>query len=295
MEAEALAHTNAMHEAKQLDNRMRDAYSQLRRSAYDTGSSSSPADDLGGIRIKPPHSPTSPTNHAHTRSRSREITLLENGMIVEHVDVRKEEKEARDRRRREEKRARKTSRSSVIDASASIISAQSNGAQAESGLKPCSRYSQASSTRPTSILTAPFDRPDLPGAYSQASFSDVHSLSSASPRRTRFFGIKHLSAGWRSQDSLTPSGVSGSMVDMQCAAILFYRFCPIFTFFIVSLSNVKLTALILLLLRLTSTLLDVVRSGRQQSLTTSATPKFPAKARQRRKKEDEDSPKSGAS
>ena len=226
MEAEALAHTNAMHEAKQLDNRMRDAYSQLRRSAYDTGSSSSPADDLGGIRIKPPHSPTSPTNHAHTRSRSREITLLENGMIVEHVDVRKEEKEARERRRREEKRARKTSRSSVMDASASIISAQSNGALAEGGLKPYSRYSQASSTRPTSILTAPLDRPDLPGAYSQASFSDVHSLSSSSPRRTRFFGIKHLGAGWRSQDSLTPSGVSGSMVDMQYAATLFLLLLP---------------------------------------------------------------------
>ena len=222
MEAEALAHTNAMHEAKQLDSRMRDAYSQLRRSAYDTGSSSSPADDVGGIRIKPPLSPTSPINHhAHTRSRSREITLLENGMIVEHVDVRKEEKEARDRRRREEKRARKSSRSSVMDASASIISAQSNGALAESGLKPYSRYSQASSTRPTSILTAPHDRPDLPGAYSQASFSDVHSLSSSSPRRTRFFGIRNLSAGWRSQDSLAPSGVSGSMVDMQCAATLF--------------------------------------------------------------------------
>ena len=220
MEAEALAHTNAMHEAKQLDNRMRDAYSQLRRSAYDMGSSSSPADDLGGIRIKPPHSPTSPTNNAHTRSRSREITLLENGMIVEHVDVRKEEKEARERRRKEEKRARKTSRSSVMDAS--IISAQSNGALVESGLKPYSRYSQASSTRPTSILTAPHDRPDLPGAYSQASFSDVHSLGSSSPRRTRFFGIKHLSAGWRSQDSLAPSGVSGSMVDMQYATTLFF-------------------------------------------------------------------------
>ena len=209
-----------MQEAKQLDNRMRDAYSQLRRSAYDMGSSSSPADDLGGVRIKPPHSPASPAhNHAHTRSRSREITLLENGMIVEHVDVRKEEKEARERRRKEEKRARKTSRSSFMDAS--IISAQSNGVLVESGLKkPYSRYSQASSARPTSILTVPLERPDLPGAYSQASFSDVHSLGSSSPRRTRFFGIKNFSVGWRSQDSLAPSGVSGSMVDMQCVPFL---------------------------------------------------------------------------
>lgn len=80
-----------------------------------------------------------------------------------------------------------------------------------------------------------------------------------------------------------------------CSAQPHFFYCnyPIFTFFIVSLSNVKPTALILLLLPLTSTLLGVVRSGRQQSSTTSASPKFPAKARQRRKKED--SPKSGAS
>jgi hypothetical protein len=63
----------------------------------------SPADDLGSIPIKPPLSPTSPTNHhADTRSHSREIMLLENGMIVEHADIRKEEKEAQERRRRED-------------------------------------------------------------------------------------------------------------------------------------------------------------------------------------------------
>jgi hypothetical protein len=138
-------------------------------------------------------------------------------MIVEHVDVRKEEKEARERRRKEEKRARKSSRSSVIDVN-SIISAQSFNPNTDSGvgLLPYSRYSQAGSGRPTSVLTAPLDNPrELPRAYSQASFSDIHSLGSASPRRTRFFGMKNLSAGWRSQDSLAPSGISGSMMDMQ--------------------------------------------------------------------------------
>ncbi|KIM40146.1 hypothetical protein M413DRAFT_446304 [Hebeloma cylindrosporum] len=215
LEAEALAHARAMQEAKQLDSRMRDAYSQLRRSAYDTGNSSSPADDLGGVRIKPPLSPGLPS-HNHARSHSREITLLENGMIVEHVDVRKEEREARERKKRDDKRARKSSRSSVMDVT-SIISAQSGGQLTENGLKPYSRYSHASSARPTSVLTAPNDRPDLPHAYSQASFSDVHSLGSSSPRRTRFFGMKNLSAGWRSQDSLAPSGVSGSMIDMHVA------------------------------------------------------------------------------
>ncbi|KAJ7170555.1 hypothetical protein C8R43DRAFT_979872 [Mycena crocata] len=216
LEAEALARARAMQEAKQLDNRMRDTYSQLRRSAYDTGVSAAPADDSGGVRIKPPRSPASPNHPA--RSHSREVTLLENGMIVEHVDVRKEEKEARERRRKEEKRARKSSRSSVIDVN-SIISAQSFNPNTDSGvgLKPYSRYSQASSARPTSVLTAPIDRSDLPRAYSQASFSDIHSLGSASPRRTRFFGMKNLSAGWRSQDSLAPSGISGSMMDMHVA------------------------------------------------------------------------------
>ncbi|KAJ7096323.1 hypothetical protein C8R44DRAFT_374545 [Mycena epipterygia] len=211
LEAEALARARAMQEAKQLDNRMRDTYSQLRRSAYDTGSSPTPADDSGGVRIKSPRSPSSPNHPA--RSHSREVTLLENGMIVEHVDVRKEEKEARERRRKEEKRARKSSRTSFIDVN-SIISAQSFNP--DSGLKPYSRYSQASSARPTSVLTAPLDR-ELPRAYSQASFSDIHSLGSASPRRTRFFGMKNLSAGWRSQDSLAPSGISGSMMDMHVA------------------------------------------------------------------------------
>ncbi|KAJ7045517.1 hypothetical protein C8F04DRAFT_988573 [Mycena alexandri] len=215
LEAEALARARAMQEAKQLDNRMRDTYSQLRRSAYDTGTTAAPADDNGGVRIKPPLSPASPNQPI--RSHSREVTLLENGMIVEHVDVRKEEKEARERRRKEEKRARKSSRSSVIDVN-SIISAQSYNPNTDSGvgLKPYSRYSQASSARPTSVLTAPLEGA-IPRAYSQASFSDIHSLGSASPRRTRFFGMKNLSAGWRSQDSLAPSGISGSMMDMHVA------------------------------------------------------------------------------
>lgn len=219
LEAEAVAHAKARREAAQLDNRMRDTYSQLRRSAYDLGSTSAPVDDSGGVRIKPPATPTSPTYHNHNRSQSRgEVTLLENGMIVEHVDVRKEEREARERRRKEERRARKPSRSSVMDAS--IISANSLGVlPSDGGLKPYSAYSHSGSTRPVSELTVAHDRPDLPRAYSQASFSDVHSLGSASPRRQKFFGMRNLSTGWRSQDSLAPSfapsGMSGSMVDMQ--------------------------------------------------------------------------------
>lgn len=219
LEAEAVAHNQAMQEAKRLDSKMRDAYSQLRRSAYEVGSTPAPADDTGGVRIKPPHSPIGQYNaHNHTRSQSREVTLLENGMIVEHVDVRKEEKEAKERRRREERRARKSSRGSIMDAT-SVISAHSSGPLAE-GLKPHSLFSHTTSGRPTSVFTAVHDRPDLPRAYSQASFSDIHSMHSASPKR-KFFGMRNLSTGWRSQDSLAPSyapsGMSGSMIDMHVA------------------------------------------------------------------------------
>jgi hypothetical protein len=193
---------------------MRDAYTQLRRSAYDAGSVATPTDDFGGLRIKSPRTPSTPSGGFHARGQSREVTLLENGMIVEHVDVRKEEKEARERKRKEDKRARKSSRNSGADVT-SLYSVQSVSGPTDGGvgLRPFSRYSPPASTRPSSVLTNPLERPNLPHAYSQASFSDVHSLGS--PRRSRFFGMKNLSPGWRSQDSLAPSGMSGSMVDMQ--------------------------------------------------------------------------------
>jgi hypothetical protein len=212
LEAEALAHARAMQEAKLLDSRVRDTYAGIRMSAYSAGGLVSPIDDLGGVRIRPPTTPTASANHIRARSQSREVTLLENGLIVEHVDIKKEEKEARERRRKEEKRARKSSRGSAMDVN-SIIS-QSSGQFVDGGLKPSSRISQAHSVRPTSVFSKS-DRIDLPRAYSQLSFTDAQSMGSASPRRTKFFGSKHLIGGWRSQDSLAPSGMSGSMVDMQ--------------------------------------------------------------------------------
>ncbi|KZT72201.1 hypothetical protein DAEQUDRAFT_61963 [Daedalea quercina L-15889] len=229
LEAEALAHARAMREAKQLEERMRDTYSQLRRSAYELGSTAQLTDDVAGVRIKPPRSSSVPTASAlgKTDSHGREVTLLENGMIVEHVDVRKEEKEERDRQRREARRdrsrARKSSRGSAIDV-ASIYSMpvpgtqrpQTNDSGFFSGVKGSeSRYSQSFSPRPSSMLTTG-DRPHmLPRAYSQASFSDMQSIgSSTSPRRSRFFGFKNLTSGWRSQESFAPSG---SMMDMHVA------------------------------------------------------------------------------
>ena len=210
---------------------MRDTYSHIRRSAHESGAShSNPGpitlDETGRIR-----SATMPGPHQRARSNSRDVTLLENGLIVEHVNVKKEEKEERERRKREERsersRTRKSSRGSGQDISSvygSLHPSQfppgtSGGTSVD--LRP-SRYSQ-SSLRPTSILSSTMGEksPMIPRAYSTTSFSDLQSISgSASPnRKTRFFGnLRTLSpAGWRSRDSLAPSGISGSMIDMQYA------------------------------------------------------------------------------
>ncbi|KZP34516.1 hypothetical protein FIBSPDRAFT_719711 [Athelia psychrophila] len=208
LDAETIAHARAMQESKQLDTRMRDTYSQLRRSAYELSSGTSP-DETGAMRIMAPRSPpgTAGTG-AQMAAHPREVTLLENGMIVEHVDVRKEEREERERRRRDDKRERSRARKS---SRGSMYSVRSLAAPAtDNGLAP-----RPVLTRPTSSMTT-YERPTVPRAYSQASLSDMHSLGSGSPRQ-RFFGFKNLSAGFRSRDSLAPSGMSGSMVDMHVA------------------------------------------------------------------------------
>jgi hypothetical protein len=221
LDAETIAHAKAKQESQQLDEKMRDAYTQLRRSTYDIGGQITP-EDTGSVKIRASRAlftpPSSPFFTIH--NPAKEITLLENGMIMEHVNVRQEEKEERDRRRREEKqersRGRKLSRSSGADVHSVYSTLNPDSAIAPS-MKPSSRYSQ-SSLRPGSVVSAFGDRSSvLPKAYSTASFSDLHSITSAiSPnRRTRFFGLKNLSAGWRSRDSLAPSGISGSMMDMQ--------------------------------------------------------------------------------
>ncbi|KAI0051907.1 hypothetical protein FA95DRAFT_1602388 [Auriscalpium vulgare] len=221
LEAEALAHARAMQESRQIDDRMRDAYSQLRRSAYELGTSATPTDDTGGVRIKAIRSSTVP-NASVMSAHGREVTLLENGMIVEHVDVRREEREERERRRREDKRARarKSSRGSAIDV-ASMYSSTSPLPHTDSGFHLSASPNRYSTSRPMSVLTAPMDYPSrgMPHAQSSASVEAQSMISgSASPnRRTRFFGLRNFSTGFRSSDSLAPSGFSGSMVDMHVA------------------------------------------------------------------------------
>ncbi|KAI1794196.1 hypothetical protein LXA43DRAFT_884172 [Ganoderma leucocontextum] len=224
IEVDALSRARALRESRLLDEKMRDTFSQLRRSAYELGSSTSPVDDYNGLRIKTPRVPSSAQAQVH----SREVTLLENGMIVEHVDLRKEEREERDRKRRSEKRekrelsrVRKSSRSSRSAADvASVYSVPlvSPLPQADSGFfsnPRDSRYSQSFSPRPVSVLAIGGERPPMLRAQSQASFSEVQSVGSApSPRRSRFFGFKNLSSAWHSRDSVAPTG---SMIDMHLA------------------------------------------------------------------------------
>ncbi|RPD78058.1 hypothetical protein L226DRAFT_567756 [Lentinus tigrinus ALCF2SS1-7] len=225
LEADALARARALRESRLLDEKMRDTFSQLRRSAYELGSSSQPTDDTGVLRIKSPRVAAVPSSSGPVQGHSREVTLLENGMIVEHVDLRKEEKEERERKRKEERRersrARKSSRSSRSAADVASVYSMPLASplpQVDSGFfsnPRDSRYSQSFSPRPSSVLTVGGDRPQtLLRAQSQASFSDMQSLGSASPRRSRFFGFKNLSAAWHSRDSMAPSG---SMIDMHVA------------------------------------------------------------------------------
>jgi hypothetical protein len=208
-----------MQESRQFGHQMRDAYSQLRRSAYEMGVTTTPIDDTGAMRIK---------SNSHSRSQSRDVKVLENGLIVEHVDVKREEREERERKRKEERReksrARKTSRGSAVDVT-SLYSVQSVAPMAESGVgqRSSTRHSQANTGRPMSVLTSPsMDRASsIRQPYSAATYSDAQSLRSPS-LRTNLFAFRNLSQSWRSQDSLAVSGMTGSMVDMQYVLLFFF-------------------------------------------------------------------------
>ncbi|TDL24244.1 hypothetical protein BD410DRAFT_786353 [Rickenella mellea] len=257
LEAEALARARAMQESRALENRMRETYQNMRRSTHDlNGNSMTPIP----LTLTEPETPSRLKHHSrnsrsatlasttdvrHSRHHSRDVTLLENGLLVEHVDVRKEEKEERERRRKEEKRersrARKLSRSSAVDVTSMYsVSAPSPVPHPDSGFhtisgdrdvgggggghqspRSFSRYSQSSS-RPMSVSTMPITpqatRPSNGRLPSQVSLVDTQSISSTSVNRaSRFFAFKNWSHAWRSQESFAQSGMSGSMMDMHVA------------------------------------------------------------------------------
>jgi hypothetical protein len=216
-----LAHARAMQESRQLEDRVRDAYSQLRRSAYELGTTSP---DDRGVRVKTLSMLPLPSQ---TNAHGREVTVLENGMVVEHVDVRKGERDERQQRRREEKRSRprKSSRGSAFDVS-SMFSTTSPLPHTDSSLPLVP--SRSSTSRPLSVLTSPTIDTFTRGMQSNPSIEALSMISAgASPnRRTRFFGVRNLTPSFRSSDSLAPSGFSGSMVDMQCVLSHCFRYLP---------------------------------------------------------------------
>ncbi|KAF8573527.1 hypothetical protein K439DRAFT_1642931 [Ramaria rubella] len=223
--AETQARMQATQESRQLDDKMRDAYSELRRSAYDLGASASALDD-GGVKIRSPG--TSGYGDDARSPHKRDTTLLENGMIVERVDVRKEES----RMRKEERRARKASRDSlgVLDARdrerdvTSLYSYQA--AEGPASLRSPAPYdSSMSVTLPAnrsvrSMYNTPSKSwqqppPNRPMSMAPGSMAGLGSQTSldltASPRR-RFFGGRQWSGYFGSNSSLVPSG---SMIDMH--------------------------------------------------------------------------------
>ena len=196
LEAEALARARAQQDARRAADRARDTFAAAqRRSTADLAhayQNTHHKDHKG--RITPEHDGVKLGDGA---------TLLENGLIVEHVDVRRE---AREKRRAEKRgRSRKSSRGSVAD----VASVYSLGNPLAQYPYDPSQQHHALSSRPMSVLTAPA----LGGENgSMMSVGSIGVPGSESPRRRFFGGMRNLSQGFRSNDSLAQSG---SMVDMQ--------------------------------------------------------------------------------
>lgn len=202
---EAEARAKAQQDAQRVDARVRDTYSQLRQSAYEVGPAGIVSDDsASGVRIQPPRSSMyegTSTGQKEDYGHRRDMTLLENGMIMERVDVRREEKD----RRREEKKSRKASQ--VTDIStlspggyASPVTPTPNGM--ESDFEPSYGNMSATSLQASRPKSAPFGVP----------LTKYASHASVDGRGHRFMGSKHWQAPWNSGASVAPSG---SMMDMQ--------------------------------------------------------------------------------
>ena len=106
LEAEAEACARAREDAQWIDAKVRDTYTQLvRRSMYDLGDTQLGSNHaVGRIRIQPPHS-SGVWDHSSPKEDlkcTRDVTLLENGVIKERVGVKHKERKEEMRRHREE-------------------------------------------------------------------------------------------------------------------------------------------------------------------------------------------------
>lgn len=226
LEAEAEARAKAREEAQRMDAKVRDTYTQLvRRSVYDLGTQFGSDDGLGGIRIQPPRS-SGVWEHSSAKEdlrHRRDVTLLENGMVKERVDVKREEREEEKRRRKEDRIARKASgtETSILGSPSQYpaftpvpphdpVYADLHYAAATSPLPQRQQHLSPSMSSPSlaSVSPRPFSMV-LSGTSSRA-FNQ--SQISVDARSTRFFGTKNWANAWGSGTSVAPSG---SVMDMQ--------------------------------------------------------------------------------
>jgi hypothetical protein len=181
---------------------MRHTFSSLRRSAYEISSSFTSEE---GVRIRQP----SPIRSSFAEdaelgvNAKKEAVLLENGMIMEKLDLKKEEQARRKRAARSRQRAdSRTSARELVPSAASV-------------------RSMSSYTRPTSVATSSMPNRSshiLPSVYSRRSQSSTEAAISMDrgSKSPRFFNFRH----WSDAASRSSVALSGSMMDMQCVFIV---------------------------------------------------------------------------
>ncbi|KAG8747172.1 hypothetical protein FRC10_002221 [Ceratobasidium sp. 414] len=204
LEAEQHARAQAARESRLLDNRLRDTYHALRRSAYDLND--------GPVRIRAPTNPEE-LGFLASPDQSRDVTLLASGMIQERVDLRKEERE---RRRSAKRHGRKNSRQSKssggnIDTT-SIYSSPSPPPDLGSRMGAMGR-SQPALTTPASPVSRRLSTPLTPPLAPAGARPSIHTRSSQSSFESRagkkgFLSFKHWS-GFGSEASFGPPGTNG--------------------------------------------------------------------------------------
>ena len=196
-----------MRESRLRDSKMRDAYFELRRSTNDISRVDIPGEGhVNGIKLR--------ASTAFDGPDGREVTLLESGMILEHVDVRRQEREERDWRQREEHRTRKASRVSIGEASSMHstsnpimpvnFASRSQISLTTSATSPGAMSMRRMST-PMALSPSGGGRPGITRGTSQNSVE-----TKSTPR---FFGFRHWRGAHGSEASLHHN--SGSMLDMQ--------------------------------------------------------------------------------
>lgn len=187
-----------------MDNRLKENFSAIRRSGYDI--TPAPTGQALQVRVAPAQSP------------EKDATLLENGLIVERVDLRKEEREERARAKQRRRGSSAALNDGVSVYGASLYSAPSptfdnfSASTLAPGQQSLAPYTNGSLSpvmdkRASSAYNLPLNspRPVMQRGASQASIE----TTGTNPVK-RFFGAKHWGNG--SQASLA---ISGSMMDMQ--------------------------------------------------------------------------------